>query len=129
MIQVAQAPSDIQDKVTSVSDRYEKLVDRSQKAIASLEEFLDIFQQFQDLQRAYQDYQKQQWEQLTSYSDYTANKTTLQNRLAKVLEIQDKQNEGELKLNVLAEHVSQSASSLSPKVYYECMKRDVANLR
>nr|XP_050869210.1 muscle-specific protein 300 kDa [Vespula vulgaris] len=129
LIQVAQAPSDIQDKVTSVSDRYEKLVDRSQKAIASLEEFLDIFQQFQDLQRAYQDYQKQQWEQLTSYSDYTANKTTLQNRLAKVLEIQDKQNEGELKLNVLAEHVSQSASSLSPKVYYECMKRDVANLR
>lgn len=112
-----------------MSDRYEKLVYRSQKAIASLEEFLDIFQQFQDLQRAYQDYQKQQWEQLTNYSDYTANKTTLQNRLAKVLEIQDKQNEGELKLNVLAEHVSQSASSLSPKVYYECMKRDVANLR
>ncbi|XP_043492348.1 nesprin-1 [Polistes fuscatus] len=129
LIQVAQAPLDIQDKVTSVSDRYEKLVDKSQKAIASLEEFLDIFQQFQDLYRAYQDYQKQQWEQLISYSDSIANKNTLQSRLDKVLEIQDKQNEGELKLNVLAEHVSQNASSLSPKVYYECMRKDVANLR
>ncbi|KAK2588097.1 hypothetical protein KPH14_004158 [Odynerus spinipes] len=128
LIQVAQAPSDIQDKVTSVSKRYEKLVDGSQKAIANLEEFLDIFQQFQDLQRAYQDYQKQQWEQLTNYSDYTGNRIALQNRLAKVLEIQDKQNEGELKLNVLAEHVSRSASNVSPRLY-ECMERDVANLR
>lgn len=128
LIQTTQVPSDVHEKVISVSKRYEKLVDTSQKGISSLEALLDIFQQFHDLQKAYQDYQKRQWERLANYSDYTGNKTALQARLAKVIEIQDSQSEGEIKLNVLGEHVAQSARTLSPRSQ-ESMERDLTNLR
>ncbi|XP_029680499.1 nesprin-1 isoform X2 [Formica exsecta] len=126
--QVTQVLSDVHEKVVSVSKRYEKLIDTSQKGISNLEALLDIFQQFHDLQKAYQDYQKRQWERLANYNDYTGNKTTLQARLAKVIEIQDSQSEGEMKLNVLEEHVVQSAHIL-PSRSQESMERDLANLR
>lgn len=126
--QVTQVQPDVHEKVTSVSKRYEKLIDTSQKGISSLETLLNIFQQFHDLQKAYQDYQKRQWERLANYNDYTGNKTTLQARLAKVIEIQDSQSEGEMKLNVLEEHVIQSAHIL-PSRSQESMERDLANLR
>lgn len=128
LIQVAQVPSDVHDKVVSVSKRYEKLVDTSQKGIFGLEALLDIFQQFHDLQKAYQDYQKRQWERLANYNDYTGNKSALQARLAKVMEIQDSQSEGEIRLKVLEEHVAQSARTLPPRSQ-ESMERDLANLR
>lgn len=128
LIQVTQDPSDVHEKVVSVSKRYEKLVDISQKGISSLEALLDIFQQFHDLQKTYQDYQKRQWERLANYSDYTGNKAALQARLVKVIEIQDSQSEGEIKLNVLGEHVAQSARNLPPRSQ-ESMERDLANLR
>ncbi|XP_018395829.1 PREDICTED: nesprin-1 isoform X2 [Cyphomyrmex costatus] len=128
LVQVTQVPSNVHEKVVSVSKRYEKLVDTSQKGISSLETLLDIFQQFHDLQKAYQDYQKRQWERLANYSDYTGNKTALQARLAKVIEIQDGQSEGEIKLTVLEEHVAQSAHTLPPRSQ-ESMERDLANLR
>ncbi|XP_014483634.1 PREDICTED: nesprin-1 isoform X6 [Dinoponera quadriceps] len=128
LVQVTQVPSDVHEKVVSVSKRYERLVDMSQKGISSLEALLDIFQQFHDLQKAYQDYQKRQWERLANYSDYTGNKATLQARLAKIIAIQDSQSEGELKLNVLGEHVAQSSRTLPPRSQ-ESMERDLANLR
>lgn len=123
-----QAPSDAQQKAASVSGRYEDLVEMSQKNIVNLETLLDTFQQFYDLQKSYQDYQKQQWEQLTNYSDYTGNKAALQAQLAKIMELQDGQREGELKLDILSEHVAQSASNLSPRSL-ESMERDLASLR
>lgn len=124
----AQAPSDAQQKAASVSDRYDDLVEMSQKNISNLETLLDTFQQFYDLQKSYQDYQKQQWEQLANYSDYTGNKAALQAQLAKIMELQDGQREGELKLNILGEHVAQSAHNLSPRSL-ESMERDLATLR
>ncbi|XP_043257159.1 nesprin-1 isoform X10 [Colletes gigas] len=123
-----QAPSDAQQKAASVSERYEDLVDMSQKNISNLETLLDTFQQFYDLQKSYQDYQKQQWEQLANYSDYTGNKTALQAQLTKIMELQDGQREGELKLNILSEHVAQSAHNLTPRSL-ETMERDLATLR
>ncbi|KAF3420921.1 hypothetical protein E2986_09204 [Frieseomelitta varia] len=123
-----QAPSDARQKAASVSGRYEDLVEMSQKNIANLETLLDTFQQFHDLQKSYQDYQKQQWEQLTNYSDYTGNKAALQAQLAKIMELQDGQREGELKLDILSEHVAQSAHNLSPRSL-ESMERDLATLR
>lgn len=128
LVRVTQVLSDVHDKVDSVAKRYEKLIDTSQRGISSLEALLDIFQQFHDLQKAYQDYQKRQWERLAIYNDYTGNKTTLQARLTKVLEIQDSQSEGEMKLNVLEEHVAQSAHIL-PSRTLESMERDLTNLR
>lgn len=128
LIQVTQVPLDVHERVVSVSKRYENLVDASQKGISNLEALLDIFQQFHDLQKAYQDYQKRQWERLANYSDYTGNKAALQARLAKVVEIQDSQSEGEIKLNALGEHVAQSARILPPRSQ-ESMERDLANLR
>lgn len=127
LIQVTQVSSDVHEKVVSVSKRYEKLVDISQKGISNLEALLDIFQQFHDLQKAYQDYQKHQWERLANYSDYTGNKTALQARLVKVIEIQDNQTEGEIKLNTLEEHVQ--SSRILPLRSQESMERDLANLR
>lgn len=123
-----QAPSDARQKAASVSGRYEDLVDMSQKNIANLETLLDTFQQFYDLQKSYQDYQKQQWEQLANYSDYSGNKAALQAQLAKIIELQDGQREGELKLNILSEHVAQSAHNLTPRSL-ESMERDLATLR
>lgn len=128
LVQVTQVPSDVHEKVISVSKRYERLVDVSQKGISNLEALLDIFQQFHDFQKSYQDYQKRQWESLANYSDYTGNKAALQARLAKVLEIQDNQSEGELKLSVLSEHIAQSSRSL-PLRPQESMERDLANLK
>ncbi|XP_076280585.1 muscle-specific protein 300 kDa [Lasioglossum baleicum] len=124
-----QVPSDAKQKAASVSGRYEDLVDMSQKNIANLETLLDTFQQFYDLQKSYQDYQKQQWEQLANYSDYTSgNKGALQVQLTKIMELQDGQREGELKLNILSEHVAQSAHNLTPRSL-ESMERDLATLR
>jgi len=100
LVQVTQVPTDVHERVVLVSKRYENLVDASQKGISSLEALLDIFQQFHDLQKAYQDYQKRQWERLANYSDYTGNKAALQARLTKIIEIQDSESEGEIKLNV-----------------------------
>ncbi|KAL0110413.1 hypothetical protein PUN28_013801 [Cardiocondyla obscurior] len=128
LVQVTQVPPDVHEKVVSVLKRYEKLVDTSQKGISNLEALLDIFQQFHDLQKAYQDYQKRQWERLANYSDYTGNKTALQARLTKVTQIQDSQSEGEIKLSVLEEHVTQSVRNLPPRSQ-EFMERDLANLR
>lgn len=128
LVQVTQVPSDVHEKVASVSKRYEKLVDTSQTGISGLEALLDIFQQFHDLQKSYQDYQKRQWERLANYSDYTGNKAALQAKLAKIMEIQDSQSEGEIKLNVLGEHVAQSARTLPPRSQ-EAMERDLANLK
>lgn len=128
LVQVTQVPSDVHEKVISVSKRYEKLVDISQKGLSNLETLLDILQQFHDLQKVYQDYQKRQWERLANYSDYTGNKTALQARLVKVIEIQDSQSEGEMKLNALGEHVAQSAHILPPRSQ-ESMERDLNNLR
>lgn len=128
LVQVTQVPPDVHERVVSVSKRYENLVDASQRGISNLEALLDTFQQFHDLQKAYQDYQKRQWERLANYSDYTGNKAALQARLAKVIEIQDSQSEGEIKLNVLGEHVAQSARTLPPRSQ-ESMERDLANLR
>lgn len=128
LVQVNQAPTDVKETVASVSKRYEKLFETSHKGISNLEGLFEIFQQFHDLQKTYQDYQNQQWDRLGNYTDYTGNKATLQASLAKVVEIQDGQTEGELKLNVLEEHVKQNASSLPPRSQ-ESMERDVANLR
>lgn len=128
MIQVSQAPSDIQEKVKSVSQRYEKLVDTSSKGLANLESILDVFQQFHDLQKAYRDYQKQQWDKLANYNDCTGNKAALQARLTKILEIQDNLGEGDVKLNALGEHVAKSSGMVSPRSQ-ESMDRDLNNLR
>ncbi|XP_076667923.1 muscle-specific protein 300 kDa isoform X16 [Andrena cerasifolii] len=124
----AQPPSDAQQKAASVSGRYEDLVEMSQKNISNLETLLDTFQQFYDLQKSYQDYQKQQWEQLANYSDYSGNKAALQAQLTKIIELQDGQREGELKLNILGEHVAQSAHNLTPRSL-ESMERDLTTLR
>ncbi|XP_054006700.1 muscle-specific protein 300 kDa isoform X2 [Hylaeus anthracinus] len=123
-----QTPSDARQNAASVSERYEDLVDMSQKNMSNLETLLDTFQQFYDLQKSYQDYQKQQWEQLANYSDYTGNKAALQAQLTKIMELQDGQREGELKLNILNEHVAQSARNLTPRSL-ESMERDLATLR
>ncbi|XP_078048160.1 muscle-specific protein 300 kDa isoform X4 [Augochlora pura] len=123
-----QAPSDAKQKAASVSERYDELVDVSQRNISNLETLLDTFQQFYDLQKSYQDYQKQQWEQLANYSDYTGNKAALQAQLTKIMELQDSQREGELKLNILSEHVARSARNLTPRSL-ESMERDLATLR
>lgn len=128
MAQSAQTPTDIKEKAKSISQRYEKLVDISQKGISNLEALVETFQQFHDLQKAYQDYQKQQWERLANYTDYTGNKAVLQARLEKVIEIQDSQSDGELKLRVLSDHVAHSAGSLPPRSQ-ESMERDLTNLR
>ncbi|XP_032455805.1 nesprin-1 isoform X11 [Nasonia vitripennis] len=128
LIQVSQAPSDIEEKVKSVSKRYEKLVDTSSKGLVNLESILDVFQQFHDLQKAYKDYQKQQWDKLANYNDCTGNKVALQARLTKILEIQDNLGEGDVKLNALGEHVAKSSGMVSPRSQ-ESMDRDLNNLR
>ncbi|KAG7206621.1 hypothetical protein KM043_000301 [Ampulex compressa] len=121
-------PSEAQRTVALVAARYDELVDASQRNISGLEALLDTFQQLHDLQKSYQDYQKQQWELLANYSDYTGNKAALQARLARIVEIQDAQGEGELKLTVLSEHVARSGGTLPPRSR-ESMERDLANLR
>jgi nesprin-1 len=128
LTQVSQAPSDIQSKVKSVCKRYEKLVETSLKELTNLEAVSDVFQQFHDLQKAYKDYQKQQWDKLANYNDYTGNKAALQVRLSRIIEIQDNLGEGEVKLNVLGEHVSKSLGTVSPRSQ-ETMERDLNNLR
>lgn len=128
LIQVSQVPSDIQEKVTSVNKRYEKLVESSLKGLTNLEAILDVFQQFHDLQKAYKDYQKQQWDKLASYNDYTGSKAALQSRLIKLIEIQDNLSEGEVKLNLLGDHVVKSSGLVSPRSQ-ESMDRDLNNLK
>lgn len=118
----------MQEKVKSVNRRYEKLVDTSLKGLSNLEAVLDVFQQFHDLQKAYKDYQKQQWDKLAHYNDYTGNKAALQTRLSKVIELQDNLGEGEVKINVLGEHVSKSSGIVTPRSQ-ESMERDLNNLR
>ena len=104
------------------------MVEISLKGLTNLEAILDVFQQFHDLQKTYKEYQKQQWDKLANYSDYTGNKAALQGRLTKLIEIQDNFGEGEVKLNVLGEHVTKSSGIVSPRSQ-ESMERDLNNLR
>ncbi|XP_034936487.1 nesprin-1 isoform X11 [Chelonus insularis] len=128
LIQVIQASTNIKDTVISICKRYEQLTDDSQKVVNTLEKLLEIFQQLNDLQKAYQNYQKQQWDSLKYYIDYTGNKTALQARLAKIIEIQDKQSDGELKLTVLEDYIKQNCQNLSPRTQ-ESTERNLENLR
>lgn len=119
---------EIQETVKNINKRYKSLVKNVQKAIARLEESLEIYQQFSDLQKAYQDYQKQLWDKLSSYTDYSGNKAALQLRLAKVVELQDSTQEGNVKLQVLVDHVNSKTGKL-PGRTKEAMEREVANLK
>lgn len=89
---------------------------------------MENYQQFYDLQKAHQDYQKQLWDKLHAYTDYSGSKQVLQERLNKVMEIQDQIPEGIIKLNELQDHVENKISVLPPRAQ-ETMHRDVANLK
>ncbi|KAL7297367.1 hypothetical protein TKK_0009753 [Trichogramma kaykai] len=128
LVQVSQLPVDIQDKVQVINQRFERLVENSTKGLVNLEAVLEVFQCFHDLQKSFKEYQKEQWDQLTSYSDFTGNKAALQSKLTKVIEIQDHLVEGEVKLNALEEHLSKCLSVVSPRSQ-ESMERDLNNLR
>ena len=128
LVQTSTAPADIKNKVATVCQRYEQLSEASSKALLNLEQMLDVYVQIFDLQEAFKEYQKQQWDELTSCSDFTGNKASLEDKLKKVLKIHDSLGEGEVKLNVLEEHISKSMQIVSPRSQ-ESMARDLNNLR
>lgn len=101
---------------------------KAQNVVKQLDDCLNIYQNFYDLQKAHQDYQKQLWDKLQSYTDYSGNKQTLEDRLNKIIEIQDHLSEGTIKLNELKDHVDNKVSVL-PARAQEQMQRDVANLQ
>lgn len=96
--------------------------------IQQLENCLEVYQQFYELQKAHQDYQKQLWENLATYSDYSGNKQALQERLNKVIEMQDHLPDSNITLKELNDHVNTKAKVL-PVRAQETMQRDVTNLK
>lgn len=117
----------IKQAVDGVNKRYEKVSNDCNNLMQQLEKSFDVYQQFSDLQKAEQDYQKNLWDRLNSYSDYTGNKTALQARLNKVIEIQDSLPEALQKLQLLSDHIDNNAKIL-PARSKEAMTRDLANL-
>lgn len=119
---------EIEENVKYINHKYQNLVKDAQGVVKQLENCLNIYQNFYDLQKAHQDYQKQLWDKLQSYTDYGGNKQALEERLSKVIEIQDHLSEGTIKLNELKDHVENKVSAL-PARAQEQMQRDVANLQ
>ncbi|XP_059468655.1 muscle-specific protein 300 kDa isoform X2 [Neocloeon triangulifer] len=111
-----------------INDRYEKLVNNFLMNIAALEESLDAFTVFHDLQKSHQDYQKQLWERSSALADYSGNKSALQSRLAKVVDIENSLTEGTTTLKLLAEHIERNQSKLPPRAK-EAMERDLSTLK
>ncbi|XP_044734627.1 nesprin-1 [Chrysoperla carnea] len=119
---------DVQKTVKNINQRYNDLVQNANKTIQQLESTVDVFQQFIDLQKAHQDYQKLLWDQLANYTDYSGNKTVLENRLTKVNEILDNLPEGNVKLQFLTEHVNKNKDKVPPRAK-DVMEKDLNNLK
>lgn len=120
--------TEVEENVKFINNKYKNLVKKAKSVVKQLEDCLNIYQNFYDLQKAHQDYQKQLWDKLQSYTDYSGNKQALEDRLSKVIEIQDHLSEGTIKLNELKDHVDNKVSAL-PARAQEQMQRDVANLQ
>lgn len=120
---------EVEENVKYINNKYKELVKKAQSVVKQLEDCLNVYQNFYDLQKAHQDYQKQLWDKLQSYTDYSGNKQALEERLNKVIEIQDHlSSEGTIKLNELKDHVENKVSAI-PARAQEQMQRDVANLQ
>lgn len=124
----AEKTAEVEENIKSINTRYQSLVKNGQQNIQKLEECLDVYQQFYDLQKAHEDYQKQLWEKLSTLSDNTGNKQALQERLNKVVELQDNLPEADIKLKELEDHVEKKTSVL-PARAREAMQREVNNLK
>lgn len=120
--------TEIETSINSINDRYQNLVKNAASNIEKLEKCLDVYQQFHDLQKAHEDYQKQLWEKLGTLSDCSGSKQALQERLDRVVEIQDHLPDAEIKLKELENHVENKTGTL-PARAREAMQRDVANLK
>lgn len=120
--------SDIENNVKSINERYDSLLSTTQSNIKQLETCLDSYQQFYDLLKAQQDNQKQLWDTLNCYVDYSGNKPIVEERLAKVNEIEDSLTEVGIKLKELENYIKNNISML-PARAQEAMQRDVASLK
>lgn len=112
----------------SINERYDSLLSTTQSNIKQLETCLDSYQQFYDLLKAQQDNQKQLWDTLNCYVDYSGNKPIIEERLAKVNEIEDTLTEVGIKLKELENYIKNNISML-PARAQEAMQRDVASLK
>ncbi|XP_017768073.1 PREDICTED: nesprin-1 [Nicrophorus vespilloides] len=120
--------AEVEDNVKSINERYHNLHKNAQTIIKQLEDCLEVYQQFYDAHKAHQDYQKQLWDKLTSYSDYGGNKQMLEERLSKVMQIQDNLQDGKIKLKELEDQIKNRISIL-PVRAQDSMKKDYENLK
>lgn len=118
----------IKNTIKDINSRYEKLNQNCNDLMSKLDDALDVYQKFNDLQKYQLDYQKGLWDRLNSFTDYSGGKNTLQERLAKIDEIQSNLNEGDQKLADLSKHIDEKASVI-PVRCKEVMARDLSGLK
>lgn len=118
----------IKNTMNDVNKRYAGLNNACNGLVTNLEEALDGYQTFYDLQKQQLDYQKSLWDRLNNYTDYSGNKMIIEERLAKVDEIQNALADGDQKLVELSKHVEQKTSNISPRCR-EVMARDLSSLK
>ncbi|CAH1403532.1 unnamed protein product [Nezara viridula] len=128
VLEKAAAVGDETPELKTLSPRYESLIDQLLGSITQLEEYSDAVQVFSDLQKQHLDFQNQIKDRLATCTDYSGNRSMLQSRLSKVLEIKDNLIEGTVQLKGIEDHVNQNKSKI-PVRAKEAMDRDVTNLK
>lgn len=118
----------IKSTMDDVNKRYGDLNNECNSLIAQLEDALEGYQTFYDMQKHQLDYQKALWDRLNNYTDYSGNKPIIEERLAKVDEIQHSLADADQKLIDLSNHVEQKTSNISPRTK-EVMARDLSSLK
>ncbi|XP_031632357.1 nesprin-1 isoform X5 [Contarinia nasturtii] len=120
---------EINNTINKVNERYDNLNQECNNLVSRLEEALDIFQTFNDNQKQQMDYQKILWDRLNNYTDYSGNKNAIEERMAKIEEIERSLDEGNQKLDDLSKHVAQiKMDAISPRCK-ELMARDLSGLK
>lgn len=119
---------EIKQTMNGVNERYDNLNQTCGNLINRLEEALDVHQTFNDMQKHQLDYQKSLWDRLNNFTDYSGNKIVIEDRLAKINDIQNALGEGDQKLADLSKHVDQKTSLIAPRCK-EIMARDLSGLK
>lgn len=120
---------DIISTVEKVNDRYDHLSQACNNIVFRLEEALDICQSFNDKQKHQLDYQKILWDRLSNYTDYSGSRNAIEERMAKIEDIERSLDEGSQKLNDLSKLVEQiTVDTISPRCK-ELMARDSTGLK
>ena len=123
------AADEIQIDMENINGRYAELAENVKSVIETMEESIDYIQAYQDQQKSHCDWQKIMWDKLSTFSDCTGTKQTVQARLEKVETLGEGLGEGKRAISELSKQVDNLARAAMPERAMEAMGRDIDTIQ